>query len=105
MNILKLAPLIVGVMLLASCTDDEARHLLANPSVSMVGTFDGCEVKFVNRGYSSTSFYIARCGDTDTATRNWTEGQGRSTVDRRSTVITDHVRRSIEISNALAVIS
>jgi hypothetical protein len=39
------------------------------------------------------SFYIAKCGNTATTTHNYTEKQGKTTVDRRSTVITQEIEK------------
>ena len=89
---------------LTGCNERE-EALLASPQTIDVGTFDGCAVRFVNRGYASTSFYIARCdsNSTSTVTRNWRESVGKTTVDKRSTVVShidDHTRL-VEVKQAL----
>lgn len=95
----------VAAIALSACssrTDEQAKAMLSNPDINNVGTFDGCEVKYVDRGYNSYSFYIARCGNTTTATRNYTEQQGKTTVNRRSTVITQEIEK-LEAEKAAAV--
>jgi len=42
---------------------EEKKALFENPTTSYVGTFDGCDVKRINRGKEKDSFFIARCGD------------------------------------------
>lgn len=44
---------ILAAVLLVGCsqrTDEQAKAMLTNPDINNVGTFDGCEVKFVDRG-------------------------------------------------------
>ena len=84
------------VFLLSGCggrTREQAQAMITNPDVNFVGVYDGCEVKFIDRGYHDQSFFIAKCGDTTTLTRNYTEKQGKSTVNRRSTVITQEIEK------------
>ena len=88
------AALVAASSLLTGCgqrTDEEAKALLSTPAVNFVGVYEGCEVKYVDRGYQIRSFYIAKCGNTTTATRNYTEQSGKSTVFRSSTVITQEL--------------
>jgi hypothetical protein len=88
--------IIAIVFALTGCgrrTDEQAKAMINNPDINFVGTYDGCEVKYIDRGYHDQSFYIAKCGDTTTLTRNYTEKQGKSTVDRRSTVITQEIEK------------
>ena len=99
------ALLIVTALGLTACsgrTDEQAKAMLTNPDINNVGTFDGCEVKFVDRGYHAYSFYIARCGNTTTSTRNYTEQSGKTTVNRRSTVIAQEIQK-LEAEKAAAV--
>jgi hypothetical protein len=87
---------ILAAVLLVGCserTDDQAKEMLANPAINLVGIYEGCEVKYVDRGYQSKSFYIAKCGNTTTFTRNYTEQSGKTTVFRRSTVITQEIEK------------
>ena len=99
------ALLIVTALGLTACggrTDEQAKAMLTNPDINNVGTFDGCEVKYVDRGYHAYSFYIARCGNTTTTTRNYTEQSGKTTVNRRSTVIAQEIQK-LEAEKAAAV--
>jgi hypothetical protein len=85
---------ILAAVLLVGCggrTDEEAKVLLSAPAVNFVGVYEGCEVKYVDRGYQNKSFYIAKCGSTTTATRNYSEQSGKTTVFRSSTVITQEL--------------
>lgn len=52
--------LIIPIVLLAlaGCEGSEG-----NPVIKNIGVFQGCEVSYVDRGYSSNSFYIATCTD------------------------------------------
>jgi hypothetical protein len=96
---------ILAAVLLVGCnqrTDEQAKAMLSNPDINDMGTFDGCEVKFVDRGYHNYSFYIARCGNTSTLTRNYTEQSGKTTVNRRSTTIAQEIDR-LEAEKAAAV--
>jgi len=43
--------------------NEEMQALFKHPTTSYVGTFDGCDVKRINRGKEKDSFFIARCGD------------------------------------------
>ena len=91
---------LVGVALaLGGCKEEEAQALLANPAVVQVGEFEGCKVTYINRGYESTSFYIAKCnGDTTTVTQNGTRSQGKTQVaTRKTTIIEDTAALQEEI--------
>ncbi len=86
----------VSAIALSACggrTDEEAKGLLSAPAVNFVGVYEGCEVKYVDRGYQTKSFYIAKCGSTTTATRNYNEQSGKTTVFRSSTVITQELEK------------
>lgn len=87
-----IALLLVSTLALSGC-NEEAKALYASPQVQDVGEFDGCQVKFVNRGYEIASFYIARCGSTVTTTTNWNQRSGKSSTFRRSTVINDEIEK------------
>lgn len=98
MKISKIALLafsIAASTLLVGCgrSDEEIAQLQREPSVQSVGIIDGCEVKFVDRGYQIHSFYIAKCGATTTTTTNYEETQGKSRVFRRSTVIAQEIAK------------
>lgn len=81
--------IILAIITLAACgrTQSEAQALYHDPQIIDQGTFDGCQVSYVDRGYEKVSFYIARCDNTTTTTRTWTETQGKTSVTRHSTVI------------------
>lgn len=80
--------MILSVMVsLTGCFGQEQAVLLVKPEITEIGEFDGCTVKFVNRGYNIDSFFIARCSDTTVTTRNYTEQSGKTTTARRITVI------------------
>ena len=49
---------------------------MENPEITTVKSVNGCEVKFVNRGYKSNSFFITNCGDTTTVSRVSPHGDG-----------------------------
>ena len=54
-------------------------QLQATPDVKVLGTYDGdCVVKEVNDG--KRTFYLARCGNTTTTTRNVQSGKYSRTV-------------------------
>lgn len=95
---------ILAAVLLVGCgrTDEQAKAMMANPSITAVGTYEDCEVKFIDRGYHDLSFYIAKCGDTSTLTRNYQEKHGKSYVNRRSTVIAQEITK-LEAEKAAAV--
>jgi hypothetical protein len=44
-----------------SDAEAKAEYKKTHPEVTVIGTFDGCEVKFYERGYTSENFYIAKC--------------------------------------------
>ena len=87
-----LAFILVATVLLSGCNEEE-KALLAKPSISEIGEFDGCNVKFVNRGYEKLSFYIAKCDTTSTSTTNYTTSSGKSTTFRRKTIITKEIEK------------
>lgn len=78
----------VSISLFGCQQDEQAAALLNNPSIVDIGMFDDCSVKYVDRGYESRSFYIAKCATTNTTTKEYYQKQGKSTVFRRSVVIT-----------------
>jgi len=90
-GILTCTAILAGSALLTGCTEKE-EALRANPETAAIGTFDGCEVSFVNRGYNELNFYMAKCpGNSTTTTRNFRVPSGKSTVARRSTVIVQEI--------------
>jgi tRNA U55 pseudouridine synthase TruB len=82
-RVLSLA-LLLGVFAgaLSGCTEESRARMEAeraaeqakieakqkNPEIRVIGIYDGCEVKYVDRYYASDSFYLARCGNTSTTT-------------------------------------
>ncbi len=46
----------------------KAEYKRKNPEITLVGTFDGCEVKFYERGWTSENFYIAKCVNAEKTT-------------------------------------
>jgi hypothetical protein len=86
--------LIPAAILLSGCEEtDRANALLANPETIDIGTFDGCTVKYVNRGWKDQSFYLARCDHTASQTMHWDERHGKSTVQRQSLVISQEIEK------------
>ena len=79
----------IFTLLLTGCGDrDRADALLAKPETQLIGEFEGCQVSFVNRGYDSTSFYMAKCpGEATTTTKNSFHMSGKVRVSDRSTAI------------------
>lgn len=60
---------IVFMFIFMMINDSEKnKQLLQKPEIVQIGTFDGCNVSYVNRGYQVNSFYIAKCNNTETRT-------------------------------------
>lgn len=74
--------LILGILSIGGCQSDEEvakrEALKKAPIIETLGTFDGCVTKFVNRGRTDNSFYLAKCGNTTTTSQQYSSG--RSTV-------------------------
>jgi major membrane immunogen (membrane-anchored lipoprotein) len=89
------AALLAASALLSGCgrTDEQAKAMLSSPEVINVGTYEGCEVKYIDRGYQTQSFYLAKCGNTNTVSRSWEEQHGKSRTFRRSTTITQEIEK------------
>ena len=49
-------------------TSEKNKQLLQKPEIVQIGTFNGCNVSYVNRGNQVNSFYIAKCNNTETRT-------------------------------------
>lgn len=82
---------IVSVMALTGCKEED--ELLKNPQTKDIGTFEGCDVKYVDRGYQSKSFYLAKCpGNKTSHTTTWLETQQKSLVNRQNIAVTDDVQ-------------
>lgn len=71
---------IVATLFLTACDPASVTEHKLHPEVSDVGTFDGCEVKYVNRGYRDDSFFLAKCGDTATQTSIYAQGKTTARV-------------------------
>lgn len=88
-RILLIAAAVAASSLLVGCKNEEYEKKKANPDITVIGTFDGCEVKYVDRYYSSDSFYLARCGDTTAVTGRVRSGK----TTRNSLTITQEINR------------
>jgi hypothetical protein len=97
-----LAAIFAVAFVLSGCeSDDKAAALRKNPEVSSIGEIDGCQVKYVNRGWSVDSFFIARCGSapTTTTTQNYSTTD-KSHSPRRSAVIEVEMKKLQEEKDA-----
>jgi uncharacterized lipoprotein YehR (DUF1307 family) len=95
----KLLTISVLTVMLAGCGDDAAQQAkLTNPDITKLGTFDGCEVKYVDRGYESNSFYMAKCGNTVTQSSLFQSGK----IQERMTSITQQMDALTAEKQALA---
>jgi hypothetical protein len=107
-----LAALTAGMVSLAgySSKDMEARYAAEqakieqrqkNPEIKVIGVYDGCEVKYVDRYYAHESFYIARCGQTTTTTTSVRVGkveQNRMAITQQlETVSAQHEKLKTEL--------
>jgi hypothetical protein len=62
----------------------KAEEQKKNPIVTVIGTYDGCEVKHYDRGYYTESFFISKCAigtasETSTMTSMQRVGGGKHT--------------------------
>jgi hypothetical protein len=107
-----LAALAAGMLGIAGCSnkDMEARYAAEqakieqqqkNPEIKVIGVYDGCEVKYVDRYYAHDSFYIARCGQTTTTTTTVQVGkvqQNRMAITQQlETVSAQHEKLKSEL--------
>ena len=83
-------------VLMAGC--DNAAELkaieekISSPPITKLGTFEGCEVVFVDRYYANQSFYMAKCpGNSTTVTNNYTEQVGKTSQTRTRTSIVQEI--------------
>jgi hypothetical protein len=86
--------LVLGTLMalgLAGCGDSDyevqMKAKLPTPEVTTVANVDGCVVKYVDRGYDSKSFYLAKCGDTSTMSQYYHVGK----TTARKTMITQQI--------------
>jgi hypothetical protein len=102
MKIKLLAVVLIGAVALTGCEESEhAKALMANPEITVVGTFDGCTTKYVNRGYDNLSFYQSKCGDTVATTSNFTVSHGKSSSFERRVAITQQIAKLQEEQKAI----
>ena len=60
--------ILLMILFNAKHTSEKNKQLLQKPEIVQIGTFNGCNVSYVNRGYQVNSFYIAKCNNTETRT-------------------------------------
>lgn len=70
-------------LLLAGCSDSEVTTYIENTStkftsVEMMGTVDGCSVKYVTTNDSHPNFYIIRCEDKPKVTTSYYDTGGKN---------------------------
>lgn len=88
--------LAISASLCACFNKDRAERLMQNPEITTVKSVNGCEVKFVDRGYRSNSFYIANCPNSTTITRiapHDSETMPNPVMVRNSAVISKEIER------------
>jgi hypothetical protein len=79
----------ITLFCLAACgSDDPNRPSVSNPKTGVIGTFDGCEVSYVNRGYRDNSFYLAKC-PAASGTLSGLYRSGKSTYPTQTITIQD----------------
>ena len=93
----------VGFCIAMVGCNEESKRLLKSPAISDIGVFDGCQVKFIDRGNESRSFYIARCESTHTTTNNYTENVGKYPVIRHKMAIAKEIE-SLEAEKVVAIL-
>jgi len=84
-------------LLLAACNDPNAPK--REPNVRNTFEVDGCQVKYIDPP-NLPNFYIARCGNTTTAT--WQQSNGKSTTTYGSVTVdtTDELRKRLADAEA-----
>jgi len=75
MKKLKIAAVLTIILAIAGCDDGVIAAKKMNPVITNIGDFDGCNVKYVDRGYTSDSFFMAKCGDTVTQSNTYQSGK------------------------------
>lgn len=71
--------MLIPILFLFGC-NEEKEALLATPQITSIGEFEGCDVKFVDRGYETKSFYLAHCDvSSSTVSDVYSFHQGKST--------------------------
>lgn len=66
------AALVATTVALTGCKDEDKKY---NPEIGPVIKVDGCDVKYVDRGSTYSSFWIARCEQTATVTGMGSSGK------------------------------
>jgi hypothetical protein len=99
---MKTIKIVAGLFLalaIAGCDESDAIKLKqANPVITNIGDIDGCAVKYVDRGYQSDSFFMAKCGDTTTQSNVYQVGKSTA----RMTSITQQINTLSAERDALA---
>jgi hypothetical protein len=85
----------LAVIFLVGCEEDPK---VKNPVVYDVGTFNDCDVTYVDRGSDYRSFYMAKCGKTATTTQTYSSGKS----SYRRTVIVDEAALDSEMKTLQA---
>ena len=68
----KIGYICVAMFALSGCNEEK----IANPDIINVGTYEGCSVKYIDRGDRDRNFYIAKCeSPTVTATQQIQSGK------------------------------
>jgi hypothetical protein len=81
--------LAIGVIALGMTgCNEEAQAKMKKPAIINIGMIDGCEVKWVDRGYKEYSFYVAHCNTTTVTTSGYETG-GKSSEHIPVAVIVD----------------
>lgn len=60
----KIGCICVSMFVLSGCNEE----MIATPDIINVGTYEGCSVKYIDRGAQSRSFYFAKCESQSTTT-------------------------------------
>lgn len=94
-----------AALAMAGCTSKEEtaaiNEQMKNPRITKIGTFDGCEVKYVNRYYAESSFFLARCDSTTATTGREKYQSGKSTLYRDRLSITHQIAELTQELSAL----
>lgn len=83
--------------LLTGCTSEadvaHLKKLKTEPEITKIGTYDDCEVKYVNRGDRDNSFFLAKCDNTQTITQQYSVSSGKSSVQQTRVSITQQIKQ------------
>ncbi len=89
----------LGTLLLLAGCNEEADAKKANPVIKEVGMIDGCRVIFVDRGYVTESFYMARC-ETGTSTIIGRAQNGKTTIPQTVISVAEENAKIAELDAA-----